>query len=93
MIKLRVEAFGAPLHLEWHDGIVTGDVQAVKFVVRMADVSMIAVPGMPTFQGTDILEHAGAFYMLCTQLFDEVEVTEGELPDWSDEDLPEGAIA
>lgn len=90
MIELKVNWMGQQFFLAWDDGHLSGDMAAVKQLMSVVDYSQVSVPGLPMWEGKAILKHAGATYLFAKQLFDEVELVAGDLPDLGE--VPEGAV-
>ena len=90
MYRITVTELGQSHDIVWDEGKIRTDVAILSYLEAMIPIMRVFSPGA-SWYGEQIRQEGGAFYLMCKQLFDRVEVTEGELPDLG-EPVPEGAI-
>jgi len=69
------------LEIEWDDGVITGDDDAVFGLITMAETAEdIGFPGMRIFSGMAILGDGTATWVFINRIMDDVEIILGKLP-------------
>ena len=84
MYRIEGKFPGAPkrkLQIQWDDGIITGDDDAVFGLLNSAkDGVDVGWPGMASFDGMQILQDGTATWVLINRIMIDVEVIAGSLP-------------